>query len=130
MTAPPRRPQGVRALLWLKSREWLGETRDPARLVLLGSGLLAWFSLIIVGTIQADRTNDLAADVGLSVAAGAAWPLWAVVPLLGGGGGELVAAHRLAPYPVSARALFGGAWATALLDVPYLVVLPLVAGFS
>ncbi|HVF21181.1 MAG TPA: hypothetical protein VNA14_13205 [Mycobacteriales bacterium] len=130
MTAPPRRPQGVRALLWLKSREWLGETRDPARLVLLGSGLLAWFSLIIVGAIQADRTNDLAADVGLSVAAGAAWPLWAVVPLLGGGGGELVAAHRLAPYPVSARALFGGAWVTALLDVPYLVVLPLVAGFS
>lgn len=125
-----QRPQEIRALLWLKSREWLSESRDPSRLVLLAVGLGAWFLLILFGCIQADRSNRLNADVGLVVAAGAAWPLWAVVPLLGGGGGELVAAHRLAPYPVSARAVFGGAWATALVDVPYLVVLPLVIGFS
>ncbi len=123
-------PQGVRALLWLKSREWLGETRDPARLVLIGAGALCWLVLIAIGCVQADRSNQISADIGLAVAAGAAWPLWAVVPLLGGGGGEMVAAHRLAPYPVSARAVFGGTWVTALTDVPYLVVLPLVLGFA
>jgi len=129
-SGPPGQPQGVRALIWLKSREWLGETRDPARLVLIGAGLLCWLFLVAVGCVQADRTGQISADVGLAVVAGAAWPLWAVVPLLGGGGGELVAAHRLAPYPVSARAVFGGTWLTALSDVPYLVVLPLVLGFS
>ncbi|HVE63509.1 MAG TPA: hypothetical protein VNB94_06890 [Mycobacteriales bacterium] len=128
--APAGEPQGVRALLWLKSRELLGETRDPARLVLIGAGVACWILLVGVGCVQADRSNQIAADVGLAVAAGAAWPLWAIVPLLGGGGGELVAAHRLAPYPVSARAVFGGTWLTALTDVPYLVVLPLVLGFA
>jgi len=123
-------PQGVRALMWLKTREWLGDTRDPSRLVLLALGLGAWLVLITIACVQAERTNQIDAEIGLAVAAGAAWPLWAVVPLLGGGGGELVAAHRLAPYPVSARAVFGGTWATALVDVPYLIVLPLVIGFS
>ena len=128
--ADVRHPQGVRALLWLKSREYLGESRDPARLLLLGLGLVSWVVLIVLGCVRADGAGDIPADIGLGVAAGAAWPLWAVVPLLGGGGGELVAAHRLAPYPVSPRAVFGGTWVTALLDVPYLVVLPLVIGFA
>ncbi len=126
-----RAPQGVRALLWLKSREWLSESRDPSRLILLGLLLLAWFALIVVGTVQAVHTGRLEnAPRDLLFIAAAAWPLWAVIPLLGGGGGEVTAAHRLAPYPVSAEAVFGGAWATALLDVPYLIVLPVVLGLS
>ena len=129
MSRPPR-PQGVRALIWLKSREWLGESRDSSRLWLLGLLLLGWFALIIGGCVRLADAGDLTPRRDLLFVAAAAWPLWAVIPLLGGGGGEVVAAHRLAPYPVSPRAVFGGAWLTGLLDVPYLIVLPLVLGLS
>jgi hypothetical protein len=124
------RPQGVRALLWLKSREWMGDSRDPSRLWLLALLLLGWFALVITGCLRLADGGDLEPRRDLLFVAAAAWPLWAVIPLLGGGGGEVVAAHRLAPYPVSPRAVFGGAWITGLLDVPYLIVLPLVLGLS
>jgi hypothetical protein len=132
MTRPggQSRPQGVRALLWLKSREWLGDSRDSSRLWLLGLLLFGWFALIITGCFRLEMRGDISPRRDLLFVAAAAWPLWAVIPLLGGGGGEVVAAHRLAPYPVSPRAVFGGAWLTGLLDVPYLVVLPLVLALS
>lgn len=124
------RPQGVRALLWLKSREWLGDSRDSSRLWMLALLLLGWFVLIIPGCQRLAAGGDIEPKRDLLFVAAAAWPLWAVIPLLGGGGGEVVAAHRLAPYPVSPRAVFGGAWLTGLLDVPYLIVAPLVLGLS
>jgi hypothetical protein len=125
-----RRPQGVRALLWLRSREWLGESRDPVRLVFFAVLVVGWFALTIVGAIVAARLHRVEPVRDLLYVGAAAWPLWAVVPLLGGGGGEVVASHRLAPYPVSSRAVFGAAWLTALVDVPVLVVLPLVLGLA
>lgn len=123
-----RAPQGVRALLWLKSREWLGETRDPARLWLIGVLVASWTVLIVAGSLASVRSGRLDSTRGIVSVAAAAWPLWAVVPLLGGGGGEVVSAGRLAPYPVTARTVFGGAWATAIADLPYIAVLPVVIG--
>jgi hypothetical protein len=121
---------GVRGLLWLRSREWLGESRDPTRLVVLGVLIAAWTALVVGGAFVAAHAGRIEPARDLLYVGSAAFPLWAVVPLLGGGGGEVVAAHRLAPYPVSARAVFGAAWLTALVDVPYLVIAPLVLGLA
>ena len=124
------RPQGLRALLWLKSREWLGEDRDANRLVLIALAYAAWWLLLGLGCYAAVSSGRI--ELGfLPAVAAAAWPLWALLPLFGGGGGgEVVAAHRLAPYPVSPRAVFGAGWVTCAFDVPYVVVLPLVVALE
>ena len=123
------RPQGMRALLWLKSREWLGPSRDSSRLFLLGGAAVVWWVLLLVGAVLAVRHHRIDPLFLKDVAAGV-WPLFALVPLLGGGGGEVVAAQRLAAYPLTPRAVFGAAWAAVLIDVPYLVALPLVIGLQ
>ena len=124
------RPQGVRGLLWLQSREWLGEDRDATRLVGLALLYAVCWALILGGSWQAVHTGRIEHRYVGDVAA-AAWPLWALVPLFGGGGGgEVVAAGRLAPYPVSPGAVFGAGWVTSFADVPYVVVLPLVVGLQ
>jgi hypothetical protein len=131
MVRPPGvRPQGVRALIWLRSRELLGESRDPSRLVLLAIAYLGWWTLIVAGCVQAVHSGRIEVKTIPDVSA-AAWPLWALIPLLGGGGGgEVVASHRLAPYPVSARAVFGAGWFGVVIDVPYVIVLPVVVGLQ
>lgn len=130
MSSRVTRPQGVRALLWLQSREWLGEDRDATRLVGFALLYLAWWAAVVAGCWQAVHTGRIEHRYVADVAA-AAWPLWALVPLFGGGGGgEVVAAGRLAPYPVTPRAVFGAGWLTTFTDVPYVVVLPLVVGLQ
>ena len=124
------KPQGVRALIWLRSRELLGETRDPSRLFFFAIALTAWWFVILAGSWQAVRSGRIETRTIPNIAA-AAWPLWALLPLLGGGGGgELAAAHRLAPYPVSPRSIFGAGWVAVVTDIPYIVVLPLVVGLQ
>lgn len=123
------RPQGMRALIWLKSREWLGPSRDTSRLFLLGGAALTWWMLLLVGSYIAVRNGRIDSFYISNVSAGV-WPLFALVPVLGGGGGEVVAAQRLAAYPLTPRAVFGAAWASVLIDVPYLIALPLVIGLQ
>ena len=119
----------MRALLWLKSREWLGPSRDSSRLFLLAGAALVWWGLVLVGAFVAVRNHRIDTFYVSNVAAGV-WPLFALVPILGGGGGEVVAAQRLAAYPLTPRAVFGAAWASVLIDVPYLIALPLVIGLQ
>jgi len=122
-------PQGLKALLWLRTRELLGETRDTSRLFILGILLCCWVTLCFVGSVEAVRHGSVQPFYVRYLAAGA-WPLWALVPLLGGGAGEVVASTRLAAFPVGARAVFGAAWVTALFDVPYLVVAPVLVALN
>jgi hypothetical protein len=122
-------PHDLRALLWLKSRELLGETRDGSRLAFYAAAYLSWWVLVITGSWLAVQQGRIEPRYVANIAAGA-WPLWALVPLLGGGAGEVVAATRLAAFPVGTRAVFGVGWATALLDVPYVIILPLVLGLE
>jgi hypothetical protein len=119
----------LRALLWLRTRELLGETRDTSRLFILGILLCCWVTVCFIGSVEAVRHGSVQPFYVRYLAAGA-WPLWAVVPLLGGGAGEVVASSRLAAFPVGARAVFGAAWVTALFDVPYLVVAPMLVALN
>lgn len=124
------KPQGIRALVWLRSRELLGESRSTSRLFFFGAALIAWWFLILAGSWQAVHTGRIETHTIPDISA-AAWPLWALLPLLGGGGGgELVAAHRLAPYPIGPRSIFGAGWFAVVTDMPYIVVLPLVVGLQ
>jgi len=120
-------PQGARALLWLTSREWLGASRGPGRLVALAGAYAAWGVLVVGGALLAVHDGRIEVRYVANVVA-AAWPLWAVIPLLGGGGGEVVSARRLVAYPVSPRAVFLAAWVSVAVDVPYVVVMPLTVG--
>lgn len=122
-------PTGVRTLLWLKSREFLGEDRRPLRLQVLAGLVLLWFVLSISAIIHASEIGRLTPEIDLRYFTAASWALWALVPLLGGGS-EVVAAQRLAPYPVPPRAIFHGSWAVAFLGLPYLVAFPMVAGLA
>lgn len=123
------RPQGLRALLWLRSRELLGTTRDTSRLWVLGFVLLGWCAVCTAGAQAALSLHTLTTThVGYLV--DAAWPLWALLPLLGGGAGEVASTRRLAAYPVPSRAVFAASWLTGLLEVPYLVVAPVVIALS
>ncbi|MHB8341331.1 MAG: hypothetical protein ACYDB7_09180 [Mycobacteriales bacterium] len=126
---PSREQQGLGALLWLRSRELLGESRDTSRLYLLGLLLVGWVLLSREGAALAWHQASLTRDHVGYLAAGA-WPLWALLPLLGGGGGEVVASQRLAAFPVGPGAVFGAAWLTAFLDVPYLIIAPLLISLN
>src|SRR5690349_3827150 len=97
----PGRAQGARAdgpglqgqlaaLVWLRSREFLGDRRDPARLWALGTAVLVFAGTIIAGVHLGAASGRLHPAFDSKYVCAAAWVLWAITPLLGGGGGELV----------------------------------------
>lgn len=117
-------------MAWLKSRELLGEKRKSARLWLLAALFLGWCVLLYVGAnrLYSEELDD--ALTVLTVSTAALWPLWALVPLAGGGAGEVTSASRLSPYPVSSRSQMFAALISAFLDFPFLIGLPLVVAIS
>lgn len=120
----------LRTMAWLKSREMLGERRSPLRLWLILLGVSAWTLLLYWGSSLAYQEDPSQALPVVAVLATALWPLWAVVPLAGGGAGEVTSSARLAPYPVSPRAQMLGALLSAFTDFPFLVGFPVLVALS
>lgn len=121
-TPSSRRPMGS-AGLWLASRDIVHLVRrgGPARAVVVGYPALV--ALLVLGGFAAHGQHR---HLALTPVLTTAWLLWAVLPAVGAGGGNLDAAAALAPYPVRERTQLAAAWFSALLDVQYLLLLPVL----
>lgn len=107
---------------WLRLRE--SSSDRPSRVVVWVMLFLAWTLLLAAGSLLAADADATQLREDLATIAKITWPLWALIPLLSGGAGEVTSSARLAPYPVAPRTHLYAAWVSALLDYPYLVAFP------
>lgn len=114
----------VRALCWLRWREMTGRWPRAAALA-----IVCWVVGVGVASWWATRVSQGAEELMLA-AAGGGWLAWAVAPLVGAGGNEVASVGRLAPYPVSERAVFYATWMSGSWDLPALLIGPLLVGCS
>lgn len=120
----------VRALLWIRSRELMGSRRSSLKTAVLVTTAALWSALVLVMIYIGDREGLVIVSDTLSYVASAAWPLWALLPALGNGSGEVIPAARIAPYPVSHSGVFYAGWLTALVDIPYLLAVPVIVALA
>lgn len=113
----------IAAGVWLKTRDlarlggrrWLG----PAAAACY---LLVWAALL-TGALWVHSTG---VRLPLTSLLTPLWLLWAVLPAVGGGGGDVDSAAALAPYPVSGLTQLTATWTSGVLDVQYLLPVPAV----
>lgn len=125
VSAPARRSVAaeVRTALWLQSRDivHLGGRRflGPS----LVAGYLGLSVLLVLGGLVVHGQHHNLPLVELFTPI---WLLWALLPAVGAGGGSLDAATSLAPYPTGPAMQLAAAWAAGLLDIQYVLPLPVL----
>ena len=129
VTAPAQRriwPE-VSAAIWLKSRDLARVAGRPklGPILLICYGLFA-LALCAGGLVAHAQHRSFATGTLFTPI----WLLWALLPAVGAGGGSLDASSSLAPYPVGIATQLTSSWVSALLDVQYLIPLPVVLAGS
>jgi hypothetical protein len=125
MTAMRSVQSQMRTAVWLQSRDivHLGGRR------LLGPAIIATYLgvclLLVAGGLAAHSQHQ---DLPLADVFTPIWLLWALLPAVGAGGGSLDATGSLAPYPTGTPMLLTSSWFSALIDVQYLLPVPVLFG--